>query len=383
MGINSTFLLLKGTQTDSCFNENSLLASAECLQTLLEVFYGRNFTRTCPEMPLVLAHMKCRGCPWDKLNSTAVYSVFITDDVFNRSQLFHNARDTCSIADHARVYQDRFRVTQSIRSFGFIGPMLSLVSSAVLASGRTPKKVPFPLLMFIVWFIYIIGHLMLSAFEDYFLVCDSLVSSTTYEISRGISYAGLLYSSLTMCYFLQCDHEDPLRKSWSVFFLRPMGRRNRFFANLVCKGGPIAVGWVFFADIMNSQRDLFNSSSECSIGSKDIPFGLLQYAKILLELMAVTVYSFGPPQRRIRFYARYTLLIFLLLSSVILLIVVFSAGLYSQRSYSMAIPRVLDSSVAGFVIELIHVFIIACFGLLEPLRVGWPIRLLNTVTRIK
>lgn len=38
----------------------------------------------------------------------------------------------------------------------------------------------------------------------------------------------------------------------------------------------------------------------------------------------------------------------------------------------MTIPRVLDASIAGAFIQYVHVAVIVFYGLLEPLRAGWP-----------
>lgn len=373
MGVDSSFLLLREGKTDSCFNETSLKAAAECLQTLLEVYYGRSFTRTCPTLPLILADAKCRGCPWDGLNATAANSVSIAADAVNRSELFHHVPDSCRIAQHARLYALSGGVASRIYFFGFFGPILSLVSSAVLASSQRPKIIPYPALVFLSWFMYTIGHILLSIFEDYFLICETMVSSMAYDVTRVISYVGLLYSSVRMCYRLQTGHDDYQKRSWESYLKNNMPiRKHRLIANLVCKGGPTLMFLVFLFDYIYAPGNGI-VYSECSIGSRDIRYGLFQYSKLLLEWAAVTLYSFGPPRKSIWFYIRYILFFFLLISSI-MGIIAFSCvrELRATFSYSMTIGRVLDARIAFTLVEFGHVISVACYGLLEPLRVGWP-----------
>lgn len=268
------------------------------------------------------------------------------------------------------------RVSNWIYFLGFFGPVFSLVSSAVLASSQKPQKIPYPLLVFLGWFIYNIGRILISMFEDYYLICETVASYVAYEATRTISYVGLLYSSMRMCYRLQTGHDDYERRSWYSYLnsriLIP--KKHRIVANLVCKGGPFLLGFLFFVDYLFPFGNGIGYS-ECSIGTSDIRYGIFQYWKVLLEVAGVTLYSFGPPRTRFSFSVRYVLFIFLLVSSIASLVVLsIVQELRATNSYSMTIPRVLDVSIARIIVEFVHVFVVVSFGLLEPLRVGWPTR---------
>lgn len=106
-----------------------------------------------------------------------------------------------------------------------------------------------------------IGHVLLSIFEDYFSICKSMISSTSYGVARVISYAGLLYTSMRICYHLPTVHDEDEMKSWVSYLKSDIPvRKHNFIANLACKGGPVLIFLVFLFDYGNGIE-----YSECSI----------------------------------------------------------------------------------------------------------------------
>ncbi len=61
-------LFLPENGLDPCLKKGPLLARQDCLQQVLEAYYGPDFSYTCHGLSLKLAYLNCEGCPWDRIN---------------------------------------------------------------------------------------------------------------------------------------------------------------------------------------------------------------------------------------------------------------------------------------------------------------------------
>jgi len=112
--------------------------------------------------------------------------------------------------------------------------------------------------------------------------------------------------------------------------------------------------------------------TECFYGDRNVSIGAIQYSKLILELLSITIYAFGPSKIRWRFGLRFFSLCFILVCSIIIGIVQLDPTIYNLSSISTTFPRVLDADVAGTFTELSLVSVISLMGILEPFRIGLP-----------
>ena len=120
--------LLRRSGKDVCLDEPTIKGKGECLQALLENYYGEYFTVGCPSFALALARLKCEGCPWDRVNASMVNPVVVAE--LNRSELFHPASASCSIANHVEQYNEYFFIRMHVFGYGILGSLVLFLISA-------------------------------------------------------------------------------------------------------------------------------------------------------------------------------------------------------------------------------------------------------------
>ncbi len=96
---------LHGNKTDACF-QPSQKNTAECLQGLIESYYGKYFTKYCPNFSQVLAESRCTGCPWDRLDPEKINPNIAEKyrAAANNTELFHKPGANCNVSKYVDVF---------------------------------------------------------------------------------------------------------------------------------------------------------------------------------------------------------------------------------------------------------------------------------------
>ena len=160
--------LLPGGGKDICLNGRTFKNKTECLQALLENYYGEYFNIYCPSLPLTLVQCGCKGCTWDRVDASKVDPTVTIKR--NRSELFHEASKSCSIANHVKGYIDDYSyIRKIVFGFGTLGTLLlffvttyySVPSSPEVVSGNVATKfgvtMPEPVFLLTLWILYHLG----------------------------------------------------------------------------------------------------------------------------------------------------------------------------------------------------------------------------------
>ena len=168
---------------DGCLTDNPTFKDrVECLQALVENYYGEFFTSYCPSLSLVLVEWDCTGCPWDGVNHNTI-TPQITNTL-NRSQLFHRAEHTCRVAHHVERYRFYSNVRQQIFVLGIYGALLLFLVTEFYspehkkhANGDVVlgRELSEPKFLFVMWTLYNLCNITLTASEDYFEFCERFV----------------------------------------------------------------------------------------------------------------------------------------------------------------------------------------------------------------
>ncbi len=378
--------LLRGGGKDICLDEPTLKGKGECLQALLENYYGTYFTVDCPFLPFILAGDGCKGCPWDRVNASIVNPVVAAE--LNWSELFHPANASCSIANHVEKYGYYNYIRRNVFGYGILGAwLLFLVSANYSVPSSTEMeirngaiifgvKMSEPAFLLVLWILYHVGSFLLIVSEDYVEFCEGAADNMFQEAARIGFYAILLSISLKRCRAVRVVGFDVDVPSWGRYFASAeQWKRKRFLSFLL---GPLVV--LFFLGELVAERsvadNLFYDKSICYAGAKSWRYFTIQLVKILLEMFVVTVYTSGPSRALGWFYFRYSLLMLSLLGGCALFGLVCKGhdGFYIGF---MMIPRVADAKIALPLTNSVHIICVSAMGLLEPLRIGWPCRVTN------
>ena len=420
LGLRSDFIHahpynLAGDQTDACF-EPSQKATAECLQQLIETYYGKSFTQYCPDFSQLLAESRCTGCPWDRLNpkkiNPDIAEAYRTSS--NTTELFHEPQANCAISKHVfrfRMYDGvvdyvvRLSVTGSIPILFSSGAILQYTSGSTIPT--RPSFFGWELQEWIflgaVWILFDIGVLILSISEEYYRFCDTAASNLSLVIARDLSYLILIYYSLCRSVRLRFPQTNSYRrqkpepgmglstssesrcnmnvsKSWESFVSDKEGmlwveylRSRKAVALCLVYGSSLAVQIISIASILGLLEPDYQEEDQalCFIRSVDVSTRTISISKLVLEPLAIILYSFGAstknkPLLRIR----YAVLALIAGGCVAIMIMMDSKSLYRPSSAGFLVWRVpLWSSVSEYA-EITHAFAVSLFGLLEPLRNG-------------
>ncbi len=171
----------KSLKKDECLAFRTVKERSECLQILLEMYYGSEITISCPQLPLVLADFNCTGCPWDKTPSSLRKNYTFP---LPRS-FFHEVESSCRLADHVAVHSSLDYVFSYVYKAGILLSLLVLVLSAFgISPGSSdgimpPVKVldwniPEYVYLGVLWCLYNIYNILSVRAMDYYVFCESL-----------------------------------------------------------------------------------------------------------------------------------------------------------------------------------------------------------------
>ncbi len=371
--------LLGNGQKDACLADKPTFKDkAECLQALVENYYGLNFTAYCPSLSLVLVEWDCRGCPWDRVNPAAITPVLA--EGVNRTQLFHRADESCLVAHHVERYRFYSNVRQQIFVLGIFGALLLFLVTEFYSPSHYEhanggvvlgRELSEPSFLLIMWTLYNFCNVTLSASEDYFEFCEAESDKVLQDVANKLGYVVVLVTSLSRCRRLVALQADKKVDSWQSF-INHYEKRDASYAigAFLWYVGPVILLCVYIVELM-SWRNTGYEKTLCYAGTKNARSFSMHLSKLLLEMLVVTIYAYGPSIKRPAFYSRYLALAASLGASLVLLGLTFAG--YDSTTYSyMMIPRVPDAKLAYLFVQLGHIIYVALLGLFEPVRIGWP-----------
>ncbi len=373
---------LSGNKTDPCYDEPYISDRAECLERLVTLYYGDIFSAFCPNSVHLLARQKCKGCPWDNINVSAITPAISRN--LNRSELFHPPAPSCSLAQYLMDLPSG-NTYLYLSFFGFAVPLFSgmfLAKSDGNGSPLTPQvfgsRLKEPIYFVFLWLLFFVGYLVSIAGHEVYDACHDPFSFSTLLIGDWVNLAIMVWTSLWRCRYLEARDRPQDVRSWASFRASALYRvRSVWFRRLVdvvCGVGPALI---LLSALLENRFLNESSGSVCQSGTyKSIAYGLIQYTKMVIGILAVGVYSLGPPKSPVLFYIRYAFLIIILLGSVCFLFVM-RLPIYEPQCLSMLVPHVFDCQIAGplHAAPFAHSFAVALLGVAEPLRLGWPKRL--------
>ena len=379
-GSSNPVHLLAGNKTDYCYAEPYITKRAECLQLLLSLYYGQLFPVDCPNFASLIAAEECKGCPWSRINATAITPAYAR--ALGRSKLFQSAEPSCSLSEYT------FRIDSSMNGvhlsfFGLVVPLFSVMFLSMCdknGSHTTPllfgARMVEPCYFVVLWILFFVGYGIFVAGSEIDSFCEGPLSYSMLLIGGWVNLGMMLWTSWWRCYCLEAHDTHKEVASWVAYRRSTLYRKSAIWqqrmVDLICWSGPTLI----LLSILSNEVYAIKLVSTCKMGSyKSIGYGIIQYSKLVLALLAIGVYSLGPPRRLTLFYVRYSLLIVVLLLSISLLVVM-GLPVYQPQCLSTLIPHVRDCEVAGPLhAELVaHSFATALLGLTEPIRLGWPRR---------
>ncbi len=202
---------LNGNKTDACF-QPSQKDTAECLQGLIESYYGRYLTKYYPDFSQVLAESRCTGCPWDRLDPEKINPDIAEKyrAASNNTELFHEPAANCSVSKSADGFTTYLGVANFVLGWAIAGTILILLSTSAIVQHTTGstgltrpsffgQEVPEWEFMGAVWISFNLGKVFLSISEEYYHYCETAASNLALVISRNLSYLLMIYYSLSRC----------------------------------------------------------------------------------------------------------------------------------------------------------------------------------------
>ena len=230
------YLLCEGGK-DVCLQVSTLKGKAECLQALLENYYGEYFTVGCPSLPLILAERKCKGCAWDRVNASMGSPMIAAE--LKRSELLHAASASCSIANHVEQYNDPSYIRRNVFGYGIFGTSLLFLVTAYysvssssgmeIENGRmmVGARLSEPVFLLTLWVLYHAGSFLLIISEDYVEFCGGESDKRFQEAARVTFYVILVMICLKRCRVLRVAGFNYDLQSWERYFPSAQHRKRK------------------------------------------------------------------------------------------------------------------------------------------------------------
>ena len=420
---------LNGDQTDACF-QPSQKATAECLQELIESYYGKYFTKYCPDFPQVLAESRCTGCPWDRLDPEKINPDIAEKyrAASNNTGLIHEPGANCRVSKFVEAFATYRGVANFVVGWAIAGTIPILLSTSAIvqhtegSTGLTRPsffgwEVPEWMFMSAVWISFNVGKVFLSISEEYYRYCETAASNLALVIARNLSYLLMIYYSLSRCRqfpFLRPENnqgpepETNTAASETTPSLngnnrnrRSDGRYKSWDAVITDTDGKFLTRAVIFCFVYGycaillslcsleifgivipdhtSINSIRGGPPICSLPSIGAWTRALGIAKLTFEPVVYAVYSVGPSSKsQAANFIRYFALV--LIYGFYCFIASRAGSLYQLTSESYLVWRVPLSGTVLPYTAVNHVMVVSCFGFLEAIWT-WRHLLLNRVTR--
>lgn len=346
-----------------CSKRSSYAKREECLLGLLSVYFGNNMPFECPNAAAFFAVQRCTGCPWDNMSDS-------------KNGTFGKPQDSCAAAT---FIENRGHLSRKKIFLPMVlsGVLLTLVPLLVENSNKKKKdslvlphrgwKEPVSLLTMMLGF----NAARISALvpQAYFHLCDTNVGIFLHNAVFYAAYAYILMCLVYRYLRLPSSSSDDA-DSWLSFASRSLNAENLIAAPAL-NIRKICVSMIIFlltgALLLVGAWEVWRESPEifgfyCGIGAKDgVVYGVLQYTKLFLELVAITAYVFGPQEDHSKRIIRMIVLLVVLMASIVILA---TQGQFAPSYATTLIPGVVDSAVAYYY--------------LEPARKCFSVRSMNT-----
>lgn len=362
---------------DHCLQKPTNFERAECLQPILEMYYGSEMSLSCPNLGLILSHDCCVGCPWNLAEPSSNMSVAVSS--------FHKAESSCNIAEHVKIYANLDSI------FGTHITSLSiaaLITLGLSVAGFTSREqvtvlghhVPEAFFLGIHWLALNVCFFLHFRASDFTIFCESMRESWLNRPTLTVLYGTGLYVSVSRCFKMPSNvdapRDDAHHSSWAVFVAETYAqresktRRQRILA-LVAASLPCLVFIVFLVTgAVYFEVGDRTAPGRCSPGYKDYAMGAIQISKIFIETWSILVYAIGgfvndPFYKRLRKIS----LEMIIFASLVIFSLNFTPWHRPNSLSSTLFSRVQDRQIAGYFTEVFHAFAIAVLGWLEPYRI--------------
>ncbi len=212
---------LSGNKTDLCYDEPHLTDRAECVEKLVSLYYGDYFTIYCPNLANRIAAEKCKRCPWDKVNASAITLTILRN--LNASELFHAPGPNCSVSKYLTEIITKGNELY-LSFFGFAVPLFSgmfLAKSNTNGSPTTPQVFGFslmePIYFVFLWVLFFVGYGLSISGREMYAVCHDPLSFTSLEIGDWVNLAIMAWTSLWRCRYLEARDRPQEVISWASY----------------------------------------------------------------------------------------------------------------------------------------------------------------------
>lgn len=383
--LNVDSLRLTDGKEDSCLMKNTKKESLECMLELLEMVLGDHsefIPLKCENYPKTLVMNECKGCPWRRVNETALKIANETGSITKKEvmdELLEVSGYECSI--HNLVTENFMKYEPKFSFFMLtMGVLIFAVITAFAVpyekSGWEPqtineRQLPEWLYLALLWLSYYVGRGFIQVYINFAHLCASVIDAFAEELILLTTYLGITLYSYARCLNLPpLDEHESSQKTWVEF-----SRRSRscvsFVLVYVARIGLVIIIVLEFLHVIGVPGNAFRHM-ECNNFGKDRHMGLLLYLLGIFKILIISVYATRHSFKRRHFWVRYTSAIVIACASIAVMLAFRER--FDEAPYTMLIPRVRDDLLISGVATFTHTMIIWFLTLLEPIRLGWPPR---------
>ena len=213
--------LLSPRKKNPCYNDPYISDREECVARLVILYYGDYFAANCPNAIHWLAREKCKWCPWDNIDVSAITPAISRN--LNSSELFHAPATSCSLA----TCLNEIFGGGNFEYLSFFVFAILLFSAMFLAkcdangSPATPhvfgSRLKEPIYFVSLWLLFLVGYGMPIARHEFYVACHDLFSFTSLKIGDWIYLAVMLWTSLWRCRYLEVRDRPREVISWASY----------------------------------------------------------------------------------------------------------------------------------------------------------------------
>ena len=381
--------------TDYCLGKNTMLERSECIQVLLEAYFGTHIAWTCPSLSLKFSAARCRGCPWNNLDPDMVRRENLSLPLPRSS--FGVVERSCNFANLVSL---NFQRGHPLEGYFTAGALIVISTIVITLLGASLSKrisffgftIPEAVYLGVLWLFYS-GYLVLwIKILEYEIKCDNI--NSYYSTLVSSYFFGITTHAVSL---LRCFRLTPratcscFESSWATFIAdtfrnRKIRSRWTFALAIFCTLLPVLLLVDFIVEVFGGiSTGKQSGDSICSAGLPDIfvfmwsiemsSIGLsdlfknsIQISKHVLQAACVIVYATRRSQNNCFRISRYVTLGIIFVLNFSIFVIMFT-NLYRSREYLSLLPNVLDRHRATNFVEVFHTAIVTFFGLFEPVRI--------------
>ena len=363
--------------TDYCLSKKTMLERSECIQVLLEAYFGMHIAVSCPSLSLTFSVEECWGCPWNKITPDMVLND--TRSLPLPSSSFSTAKSSCNLANHVS--------SASYTGFGSLlevcvngAALVAIFTLTLTLLGASLKRtsifgitIPESLYLGLLWVCYGLYIIFSGKAVLYQIKCDNINSSFDTWTSNYCVVITVYAVSLFRCFHLSTHATcNCCESSWVSFIAstfrnrKQRSRKSHLFATCFTLL-PVLLIIDFLVEIFK-YIEIGEYRSICYLGLSDDYTGYIQLSKIVLDTVCVVIYATKRSKIHWLRVMRYIALLTIFILNITVFGIMFTNH-YNPAASTMLIPGLLDAYLAYHFVGCIHVFIVASLGLFEPLRI--------------